>query len=407
MSYRIVKVTSFYKDFLSQYYSRNARIKDKSYKEQYYHLMDQGYGYSDYFPKHLKTFGAEAWEIVHNAEPLQKTWAGENNINKTGYSLLLEQISLYKPDVVFIQDSVNFPGIFLKNLREKVTSIKLLFGHCCAPFTKDNLESFSEYDFILTCSQHFLNLFQKHNLKTYLFWHAIEDSVLKRIKHSTEKSNEIIFTGSLLLRDEFHKERVRYIEQMFKEHLPLKLFGFIEEDSFGLLFSKQLVYVLVRIMNSLGIRKPVEQNQMLHKVALLKEFPKKLKYSKDLLKNLNKSNLYGLDMLQKLSEYTVGFNIHAQVAGDYAANVRMFEVTGVGSVLLTDNKKNIKELFETDSEIVTYNNIEECVEKAKWLINNPSKAEEIAKAGQLRTLKDHTVKKRAEQLHNLILDNLK
>jgi len=407
MSYRIVKVTSFYKDFLLQYYSKNIHIKDKSYKEQFYHLMDQGYGYSDYFPKHLRTFGAEAWEIIYNAEPLQLAWAKENNTNKTGYSLLLEQISQYKPDVVFVQDSVNFPGVFLKSLRGKVTSVKLLFGHCCAPFTKDNLVSFGEYDFMLTCSQHFLNLFQKHNLKTYIFWHAIEDSILKRITLSTQKSNEIIFTGSLLLRDEFHKERARYIEQMFMEQLPLKLFGFIEEDSFGLLFSKQLVYILVKIMNSLGIRKPVEQNQLLHKVALLKEFPKKLKYSKELLKNLKKSDLYGLEMLQKLSEYTIGFNIHAQVAGDYAANVRMFEVTGVGSVLLTDNKKNMKDLFDTDREIVTYNNTEECVEKAKWLIQNPLKAEEIAKAGQLRTLKDHTVKKRAEQLHNLIIENLK
>jgi spore maturation protein CgeB len=369
--------------------------------------MDQGYGYSDFFPKHFRNLGAEAWEIVYNAEPLQKAWAEENNTDKTGHSLLLEQISLYKPDVVFIQDSVNFPGFFIKNLRQKVTSIQLLFGHCCAPFTKDNLVSFGEYDFMLTCSQHFLKLFQKHNLKTYLFWHAIEDSILKRITQSKEKSNEIVFTGSLLLRDEFHKERTRYIEQLLRAQLPLKVYGFIEEDSFGLLLSKQLAYILVRMMNNMGIRKPVEKNQLLHKVALLKEFPKKMKYSKELLKNLNRSNLYGLDMLQKLSEYTVGFNIHAQVAGDYAANVRMFEVTGAGTVLLTDNKKNIKELFETDSEIVTYNNSEECVEKAKWLINNPDKAKAIAKAGQRRVLRDHTVKKRAEQLHNIILDNLK
>jgi spore maturation protein CgeB len=369
--------------------------------------MSQGYGYSDYFSRHLSDLGAEAWEIVHNAEPLQKAWAKENNTSKSGYSLIMEQIARYRPDVVFIQDSVNFPGYFVKGLREYVSSVKLQFGHCCAPFTEDNLMSFGEYDFVLTCSQHFQNLFQKHNLKTYLFRHAVEDSIIERIKQPSEKFNEIIFTGSLLLRDEFHRDRTRYIEQMIKEDLPLKLFGFIEEESLSMLVSKQMAYLLVRLMDRLGIKKPVEKSQKLHKVALLKEFPKRPGYSRELLKNLRKSEFYGLEMLQKLSEYSVGFNMHGQVAGDYAANVRMFEVTGVRSVLLTDNKKNIKELFEPDSEIVTYNNPEECIEKAKWLINNPLAAGEIALAGQRRTLKDHTVKKRAEQLHNLILDNLK
>lgn len=407
MFYRIVKITSFYKSFLSQYYTRNIHIRDKSYKDQYKHLMAQGYGYSDYFPKHLVSLGAEAWEIIHNAEPLQNAWAKENNTDKKGYSLILEQISSYKPDVVYIQDSVNFPAGFVRSIRENVSSVKLLIAHCCAPFTNENLRSFSEYNFVLTCSQHFQSIFQKHGLKTYLFWHAVEDSFLKSIKQVLKKSNEVFFVGSLLQRNEFHKERIRYIEQMIRGNIPLKLYGFIEQDPLALLISKQLAYIFVRTMRPLGIRKPIEQNPLLHKVALLKEFPKKSKYSKQLLNNLIRKEMYGLEMLQKLSEYSVGFNMHAQVAGDYAANIRMFEVTGAGSVLLTDNKKNIKEMFEPDSEIVTYSNPEECVEKAKWLIDNPKAAEEIAKAGQRRTFKDHTVKKRAAQLHNLIIENLK
>ena len=62
-----------------------------------------------------------------------------------------------------------------------------------------------------------------------------------------------------------------------------------------------------------------------------------------------------------------------------------------GSMLVTDQKSNLANLFKIDEEIVAYNNPEEAAEKIRYLINNPEVARQIAKAGQDRTLKDHTI----------------
>lgn len=107
-------------------------------------------------------------------------------------------------------------------------------------------------------------------------------------------------------------------------------------------------------------------------------------------------------MLSVLSCAKVGLNFHIDAAGRYAGNIRLYEVTGVGSCLLTDEKENLHQLFERDTEVVTYKSADECLEKAKWLLEHPKEREAIAKAGQARTLRDHTYEKRAAQLDNII-----
>jgi len=80
----------------------------------------------------------------------------------------------------------------------------------------------------------------------------------------------------------------------------------------------------------------------------------------------------------------------------------MFEVTGIGSCLLTDNKKNMEELFKTGSEVVVYDNVEDCIEKATWLLEHEEERKMISKAGQMRTLKYHTVEIRCRSIIEII-----
>ena len=54
MESRFVKVTSFYKNFLQEYYKSNPGVVEQNYEEQHQHLMNQGYGYASYFPKYLQ-----------------------------------------------------------------------------------------------------------------------------------------------------------------------------------------------------------------------------------------------------------------------------------------------------------------------------------------------------------------
>lgn len=78
--------------------------------------------------------------------------------------------------------------------------------------------------------------------------------------------------------------------------------------------------------------------------------------------------------------------------------MRLYEATGVGSLLITDSKDNLGEIFEVGKEVVAYSSPQEAAELIRYYIEHPDEADLIAKAGQARTLKDHTYKSRMNQL---------
>lgn len=406
MEFRFIKITSFYKNFLESYYESNPAIVTKSYDDQYHHLMEQGYGYSNYFTNYLQqNYSIAGIELIHNAKPLQNAWAKEHGYELTGNKLLLEQLKTYKPEILFIQDSANFSAAFIQRIREEVGSLKLIIGHCCAPYNSESIKAFRHYNVILACSERFLEDFKKRKIHSYLFPHAVESSLISQMGENADPVNEIIFIGSLLYRNEFHKARISYIEEILRNNLPLQIYGQLETDSCHMLKMKQATYLAVKLLSALNI-KSIYENRSLQKIGQLKEMPRKSRYSSTIRKNIRDEPVFGKKMLERIAGYTIGFNQHGEVAGDYAANVRMFEVTGAGALLVTDHKKNIRALFEPDIEILTYNSKEECIEKLKWATNHPAEARTIALAGQQRTLRDHSVEKRVDLLHEIIRKEL-
>jgi len=406
MQYRFIKVTSFYKNFLQSYEAANPDVLTLSYDEQHRHLMSQGYGYSNYFPYYLQqNYGIDGHEIIHNARHMQNAWAREHGTELSGNRLLLEQLKNYKPEILFIQDSINFTASFIQKIREEVGSLKLLIGHCCAPYNSENIKAFRNYNVILACSERFLDDFKKEEIHSYLFPHAVESSLVRQINVPPSPVNEIIFIGSLLYRNQFHKTRISYVEEILRNKLPLKIYGQLEQDPWHLLKMKQAAYLGVKLLSALNI-KSILENQTLQKTGQLTEMPRGSNYSSILRKNCRNEPVFGLAMLERIAGYTIGFNQHAEVAGNYAANVRMFEVSGAGTLLVTDHKKNIRSLFEPDSEILTYKNKQECVEKLEWAWDHPLEAKTIALAGQARALRDHSIEKRVELLHEIMRKEL-
>jgi len=406
MSYKFLKVTSFYKSFLRSYEASNPDVSELSYEEQHRHLMSQGYGYANYFPHYLeKNYGIEGHEIIHNARHMQSAWAREHGMEHSGNMLLLEQLKYYKPEILFIQDSANFTASYIQKIRKELGSLKLLIGHCCAPYNDESIRAFRQYDVILGCSERFQEDFRKEKIHSYLFPHAIESSLVRKINRPADPLNELIFIGSLLYRDQFHKNRISYVEEILSNKIPVKIYGQLELDPWHILKLKQASYLGVKFLSSLKLNRFLENNA-LQKIGQLTEMPRGSRYSSVLRKNCRNEPVFGLAMLERIAGYTIGFNQHAEVAGDYAANVRMFEVTGAGALLVTDHKKNIRSLYEPDSEILTYSSMEECMEKLRWAIAFPEEAKKIALAGQQRALKDHSVEKRVDLLHEIIRKEL-
>jgi spore maturation protein CgeB len=78
--------------------------------------------------------------------------------------------------------------------------------------------------------------------------------------------------------------------------------------------------------------------------------------------------------------------------------MRLYEATGVGTLLLTDKKDNLGELFEIGKEVLAYESPEEAAELISHYLNHPAEAAAIAHAGQARTLSEHSYAARMGEL---------
>jgi spore maturation protein CgeB len=110
---------------------------------------------------------------------------------------------------------------------------------------------------------------------------------------------------------------------------------------------------------------------------------------------------WGCEMYQVLRNSKITLNHHGDIA-PYANNARLYEATGVGTLLITDWKENLHEMFEPDKEVVAYRNAEECAELIKYYLEHAEEREAVAHSGQGRTLKEHTYYQRMQQLVDII-----
>jgi len=370
--------------------------------------MATKFGWSDFFQKGIIALGNEAYEIVLNAEPLQKMWAIENSILPEDDSLLLKQIESIRPDIIFLQNSLLYTPEYIDTIRQRVPSVRQIIGSCCSPIKPSHFELFRKCDYVVTCSEKFIELFKNEGMDCYEINHAFDLSILEKVNNVPfSDRDDLIFSGFLIHGIEFHRERIKFLEAISRKVHNVKYYVNPPESNLFYTTALQMSYLLAKSLSNLGLQKIVDSIPKLNKALLSNGFPKSSKPSKYFLDKIAGEPLFGIDMFNLISTFKIGLNYHANIAGDYAANMRMFEVTGVGTCLLTDNKSNITKFFNPDTEIVTYNNIDECIEKMNWLTNNPAATKQIAEAGQRRTIKDHNFKIRAEQLNEIILERLK
>ncbi len=405
--YSFLKITTYYRDYLKQYYEHNPQVFSQSYDEQHHHLMAQAYGWSDYFAQHLRDLGVEAHEIVSNAKPLQQCWAKEHGIICNDDDVVFEQIKKIRPDVIFFQDSLKFGKDFVKRVRAEIPTVRFTIGWCCTVYSDENIEDFRAFDCMMVCSEHYASDFRRRGLKVIQMHHAFEPSLIPRIQENNfYPENDFTFIGSLIPGSEFHMFRQELIEHLIRSNVNLEIFANLTVISPTDLFFRRSAYIANMLLKSLGLKNLAYNLPLINKAYTLKEMPRNFQ-NISAIQQIAKPPIYGIEMFKALSKSKIGFNVHGDGAGEYAANVRIFEVTGTGSCLLTDWKINMSELFEEDKEVVLFRSIDECKEKLRWLLDHSLERKAIADRGQQRILKSHTYKHRAEQLHSIILDHLR
>jgi spore maturation protein CgeB len=113
-------------------------------------------------------------------------------------------------------------------------------------------------------------------------------------------------------------------------------------------------------------------------------------------------NAWGIEMYQVLHRSKITLNNHISIADNYANNMRLFEATGVGTMLITDWKENLGEMFDVGREVVAYRSPEECAELIQYYLKHDAERAAIARAGQERTLRDHSYFHRMQELVDIV-----
>jgi spore maturation protein CgeB len=111
---------------------------------------------------------------------------------------------------------------------------------------------------------------------------------------------------------------------------------------------------------------------------------------------------WGREMYVLLGRSRIVVNRHGDIAEDFANNMRLFEATGMGALLMTESARNLPGLFTPGEEVVTYDSPQDLVEKLAWYLEHDDERARIAAAGQRRTLAEHCYSRRMETVAQLI-----
>ena len=338
---------------------------------------------------------------------MQKMWAKDHHVEYEYQNWIIDitkaQVKSFKPDILFVDDYSTFKKEFILELRAECPTIKLVLGWCGAPYNDASV--FSAYDIVLSNIPELVTTFQALGHKAQYFRHAFAPRILNSINTNHPPFIDCSFIGSIMPGKQSHNQRAILIKALL-QNIDIEIFCDVyrltQKDKI-LNYFKGFLYDSVQLIARFKAGKTV-----LNKIPKVKNYVKSnnrpnlpIQLDSTITKKASYP-LFGLEMFQGLYDSKISFNNHIDISRNSASNMRMFEATGVGTCLLTDRKDNLHELFEPEKEVVTYKSVEECIEKVQWLLNHPKEREAIAKAGQARTLKDHTFDQRAIQLDAII-----
>jgi spore maturation protein CgeB len=403
MSYKIIRITNLYNEYLTQYRVSFPAIHNLTYAEQYVNLINNSFDTASSISKSLRNLGIDAVDIFTNVHELQNKWKEENNCDESGNSLLYEQVKAAQPDVVWIDNISIIDSEWVKEVRNTIKSVKIITGLICAPYSARDLETLRSFNFVIACTPGLMNEIIHQGMKCHLVYHGFDVSILDRISDENNYPiHELLFTGSLYVGGGFHKTRIEYLEKFLNENIPVDIYGGI--DSGAKIVKKLTAYYVINGLRKLGFEKHIRNTPLLSRYETYGDTP--IKFYSSRLKNSLHFPVYGIEQFKLLAKAKICFNIHGEIAKGCAGNLRLFEATGVATCLVTDWKENLAQLFEADKEVITYRSSDECIDKIKWLMNNPKEAQKIGKAGQARTLKDHTIENRAKQINRILINSM-
>lgn len=338
---KCIFVNTYYPEFLRSVYSQHRGLERRDYGSQLSLLYGTHFGESDFYSRNLRAAGWEAVDVIANCEPLQREWGRERGLEGPPLAIAVEQIRREKPDVVYIHDMSIASEALIQAVRPHAS---LIAGQIASPVHPSTF--LSGFDLIFTSFPHFASMFREQGIASFYQPLAFEGKILETFQEG-ERDLPVTFIGGI---SPVHKKGTEFLEQLARL-TALQIWGYgaeiLPQDS--------------------------------------------------LLRSRHHGPVWGTDMFQMLLRSQITVNRHIDAAGANANNMRLFEATGCGTLLITDFKDNLQDLFEVGKEVVAYRTPEECAELIRYYQRNKAEAMAIAKAGQARTLREHSYANRMKQ----------
>ncbi len=367
-----MQIHTFYQRYLDKFYNRDPRLTTVSFGQQIGKLIEDGFSGIHIFAPYMAKRGYDSHFVVANNRFSQAAWLKENNINKPmdnnfAIEVTKMQIENIKPDVLYLSDPINFDARFLQSLSYKP---KLVVGWRAAdiPATTD----WTGFDVILSGLEGVRNTALEIGAKEALpfvpgFPGWINDQLF-----DVEADTDLVFGGSYTLNQ--HRKRNAYLKYMAESSNDFSLRYFLSGD---------------------------------------------VDYIDPAVARFNQGDKYGMELYHEMKRGKMIFdgrgdirylssnpNLSDDIAKKETMNMRIFETTGLGRLLLTENFENLSNYFEIGKEIVAFENERDLIEKIKLYSTNHDLREEIALAGFNRCNKDYSMEARSLEFDKLIRERL-
>jgi len=347
-----------------------------SYSDLNSELESQNFGSSSLYRPGLESFGNSVEVVFANARKAQLAWpkkrsAGLSSTFSWRYwqalsrlpiigqvihaksektRILIDQIAKYRPDVVYCLN-INFLN---NRLVKRIKSMgAVVVGQIASPLPP--LSFYSSYDHVFSAHPGQVKHFKNKGVSSSWLPLAFDSTQRARLDKAgwPERTRDVTFVGTF---GRHQRNTGPLLEAIAKEIPSLQIFT-------------------------------LSSPKQLERFGLTRFF---------------RGKAWGSEMYEILAESKIVINRHGAVADGFSVNFRMFEATGMGALLVTEQGKNTSDLFEPGQEILTYKSIDDAVQVIKKVLADFESYQSIALAGQHRTLTEHTYEKRSREIDGVL-----
>lgn len=371
---RVMHVHDFYPAYLEDFYSRNPDLVMKSSWKQTQALLKDAFSAIHLFSMYLPKNRYKAEFAVPHALPLQYIWARERQQvfpeENWELEMLRRRIEHFKPDVLYFADPVRYNREFLSSLSHKP---KLVMGWKAAdvPWNLD----LSGYDVILSGLPKMLKFAEHQGAKKGILFKPGMPQWLADEVADVPKTVDVCFVGSISPSQ--HAKRQEMLDSLAKS---------AASGSFSLALYLNCDPEFISPAMRPYIRKPV--------------------FGLDMQKALAGARIV-IDSCGEIGVISPNGKRIIDLAESDTINMRLFEATASGSLLLTENRHGVEKFFTPGKEIDLWSDYSSLQSKISYWLAHDVEREKVARAGKLRCLQEHGMAQAAQSFADIIEREIK